>query len=396
MYAQDMTDRPSQESLEILRRLIAFDTTSRNSNLELIEYVKALLDELSIEYRLTHDDEGKKANLLASLGPLGESGGYVLSGHTDVVPVDGQDWATDPFELTEIDGKLFGRGTTDMKSFLSVVLRSLPEIQQRGLKVPIHLALSYDEEVGLVGVRRLIADMAENDIKPEGCIVGEPTNMRVVAAHKGKRSYRCRVRGLEAHSSLAPTGVNAVEYAGAVINFLRNLAREFRTNGTFDEEYDCPHTTVHVGMIHGGTALNIVPAECVFEFEFRHLPDDDPTAIFQKVQDYVDIELLPEMHAVDLDTGIEFEPMALIPSLRTDEDALITQLAKAITGENSVKKVSYNCEACLFDDAGVPTIICGPGDIDQAHKPNEFIEIDQIHKCELFMKGLMDRVCITN
>ena len=393
---RNMKNGPSPQSLTLLRRLIGFDTTSRNSNLELIEYVKAYLDELSVPFRLTYDDDCGKANLLATVGPSEKPGGYMLSGHTDVVPVDGQNWDTDPFDLTEKDGKLYGRGTTDMKSFLAVVLASLPEFQRRGLRVPIHVALSYDEEVGLVGVRRLIADMCENGIAPEGCIVGEPTKMTVVASHKGKRSYRCRVRGLAAHSSLAPTGVNAVEYASAVIAFLQKLARQFHTDGPFDDNYDCSHTTIHVGMVRGGTALNIVPAECVFEFEFRHLPGDDPEEIIGNVRDYVDRDLLPEMQQIHPDATIVFEPMAVIPSLDTDEGAPVTQLAKAITGENNIRKVSYNCEACLFHDAGVPTIICGPGDIDQAHKPNEFIEIDQIEKCEAFMRGLMDRVCMAN
>jgi len=390
-----MSQKPSQDCLDILRRLIAFDTTSRNSNLELIDYVKARLDELEIPFRLTFDDEGLKANLLATLGPAEKPGGYILSGHTDVVPVDGQAWTTDPFELTEIGSRLFGRGTTDMKAFVAVILAALPTFRQRGLKVPLHVALSYDEEVGLVGVRRLIADMVETGVRPEGCIVGEPTNMRIVTEHKGKRSYRCRVRGAEAHSSLAPSGVNAVEYAGAVIAFLQDLSRRHRNGGPFDEEYDCAHTTVHVGTVRGGTALNIVPAECLFEFEFRHLPGDDPDALFGELRTFVEHNLAPEMRAIHPEAGIVFEPMAVIPPLQTDEDALITQVAKAITGDNSVRKVSYNCEACLFDGAGVPTIICGPGDIDQAHKPNEFIEIDQIVRCEAFMEGLMDRVCGT-
>ena len=390
-----MTRRPTQNCLDILRYLIAFDTTSRNSNLELIDYVKALLDEQAIPFRLTYDDDQRKANLLATLGPTETPGGYVLSGHTDVVPVDGQDWETDPFNLTEIDGKLYGRGTTDMKSFIAVVLAALPELQRRRLKVPVYIALSYDEEVGLIGVHRLITDMSESGFRPASCIVGEPTRMRIVTSHKGKRSYRCRVRGAEAHSSLAPTGVNAVEYAGAVVAYLQKLARRFRTEGPFDEEYDCAHTTVHVGTIRGGTALNIVPAECTLEFEFRHLSGDNPDKIFSELKAFVGKDLLPEMQAVHPNSGIEFEPMSIIPSLDTDEDADITQLAKAITGDNGIQKVSYNCEACLFDEAGVQTIICGPGDIDQAHKPNEFIEIDQISKCETFVEKLMDRICET-
>ncbi len=388
-----MTLRPSIECLSILRRLIAFDTTSRNSNLDLTDYVKALLDDLAVPYRLTYDDECRKANLLATLGPADATGGYVLSGHTDVVPVDGQDWKSDPFDLTESNGRLYGRGTADMKSFVAVVLAALPEFLQRGLNEPVHVALSYDEEVGLVGVNRLIADMGRAGIRPAGCIVGEPTRMGIVASHKGKRSYRCRVRGLEAHSSMAPGGVNAVEYAGAAIAFLQTLSRRYRTQGPFDDDYDCAHTTVHVGTVAGGTALNIVPAECTFEFEFRHLPEDNPDAIFGEVQAFVERDLLPEMRAVHPDAGITYEPLAVIPSLDTAEDAQITQIAKAIAGVDSVGKVSYNCEACLFDEAGVPTIICGPGDIDQAHKPDEFIEVAQVAKCEAFMKGLMDRVC---
>ncbi len=388
-----MTAGPSPRSLAILARLIAFDTTSRNSNLALIAYVQSHLDALSVPYRLTYDDTQQKANLFATLGPPGLAGGYVLSGHTDVVPVDGQDWDTDPFVLTKKGGRLFGRGTTDMKSYLAVVLAALPEFLQRELLQPIHIALSYDEEVGLVGVRRLIADMCNSGLAPLGCIVGEPTAMRVVAAHKGKRSYRCTVGGLEAHSSLAPSGVNAVEYAGALIGFLQTLSGEFRTQGPFDNEYDCPHTTIHVGRVWGGTALNIVPASCVFEFEYRHLPGDDPEVIYRKIRAYADTELLPRMQAVYPDASIHFDPMAVIPSLDTDEDALVTQLAKAVTGENGVRKVSYNCEACLFHGAGVSTIICGPGDIEQAHKPNEFIAIEQIAKCEAFMRGLMEKVC---
>ena len=389
-----MTQRPSRESLSILRQLIAYDTTSRNSNLELIDYVTTYLDGVSVPYRLTFDDTALKANLFATIGPAEISGGFVLSGHTDVVPVDGQEWDTDPFDLTEKDGKIFGRGTTDMKSFVAVVLSVIPELLNRGLNVPIYIALSYDEEVGLVGVRRLISDMCENGIVPAGCIVGEPTNMQVVASHKGKRSYRCVVRGLEAHSSLAPSGVNAVEYASAIIAFIQKISQEFRTSGPFDDEYDCPHTTVHVGTIRGGAALNIVPAECIFDFEFRHLPGDNPEEIFTRIENFANDELLPKMRSVFAGAAIDFEPMAVIPSLDTNEDALITQYAKAITGENYVRKVSYNCEACLFHGAGVPTIICGPGDIEQAHKPNEYIELTQVSKCEDFIRGFMDKVCV--
>jgi len=378
-------------SLPMLRELIGFDTTSRNSNLELIDYVRDYLSSHGVESHLTYDDTKGKANLYATLGPVDASGGLILSGHTDVVPVDGQDWSTDPFALAEIDGKYYARGTADMKAFVAVCLTMVPEFLRRNLQRPIHIALSYDEEVGLVGVRRLIEDLQRRDVLPSACIVGEPTSMRVVVAHKGKRSYRCHVRGKEAHSSLAPTGVNAVEYAAALIAFLQRMARRQQHDGPFDEDYDIAHTTVHVGTVHGGTALNIVPADCQFDFEIRHLPQDDPEQMFEEVERFVKDRLLPEMHAVCSDADIRFIPLSVIPTLNTDEDHEITRLAKALTGANAVHKVAYNCEAGLFHQARVPTIICGPGHIEQAHKPNEFIEAEQIARCEAFVLRLAEQ-----
>ena len=382
---------PQLRSLPMLRELIGFDTTSRNSNLELIDYVREYLSSHGVESHLTYDDTKGKANLYATLGPVDASGGLILSGHTDVVPVDGQDWSTDPFALTEIDGKYYARGTADMKAFVAVCLTMVPEFLRRDLERPIHIALSYDEEVGLVGVRRLIEDLQRRNVLPSACIVGEPTSMRVVVAHKGKRSYRCHVRGKEAHSSLAPTGVNAVEYAAALIAFLQQMARRQQHDGPFDEDYDIAHTTVHVGTVHGGTALNIVPADCQFDFEIRHLPQDDPEQMFEEVERFVKDRLLPEMQAVCPDADIRFTPLSVIPTLNTDEDHEITRLAKALTGANAVHKVAYNCEAGLFHQARVPTIICGPGHIEQAHKPNEFIEAEQIARCEAFVLRLAEQ-----
>ena len=378
--------------LPILRRLIGFDTTSRNSNLELIEYVQNYLAGHGVESHLSYDDTRTKANLFATIGPDDTAGGLILSGHTDVVPVDGQDWHTDPFVLTRVADKYYARGSADMKTFVAVCLTMVPEFLSHPLAQPIHLALSYDEEVGLVGVHRLIDDLQQRKVTLSACIVGEPTGMQVVVAHKGKRSYRCRVRGKEAHSSLAPTGVNAVEYAAALIAFLQQMARRKQQDGPFDEDYDIAHTTVHVGTVHGGTALNIVPADCEFVFEFRHLPQDDPEELFAEVERFANQDLLPEMRAVYADADIQFIPMAVIPTLNTSEDEDITRLAKSLTGANAVHKVAYNCEAGIFHQARVPTIICGPGHIDQAHKPNEFIAAEQIARCEDFVLRLAEQL----
>lgn len=378
---------------DILKRLIAFDTTSRNSNLPLIEWVKDYLAGFGVESVLTYDDEGQKANLFATLGPADRSGGVILSGHTDVVPVDGQDWVTDPFDMLEKDGRLYGRGTCDMKSFVAVSLAMVPQFLERQLTVPIHLAFSYDEEVGCIGVRRLIDGNLSKGIRPQACIVGEPTNMQPVIAHKGKRSFQVNVRGMEAHSSLAPKGVNAVEYAAEIVAHIKSLARQKATDGPYDQMFDIPHTTLHTGTINGGTALNIVPLNCSFEFEYRYIPADNPDDLLAAVQAFIDTQCLPEMQAIDPTTSITVKELSSIPGLDTDEDDEVVQLAKALSGANSVSKVAFGTEAGLFQQAGVPTIVCGPAHIDQAHKPNEFVEISQVAQCEAFMGRLMDRVC---
>ena len=380
------------ESLEMIRRLVGFDTTSRDSNLALIDFVRGYLADLGVESTLVHDETGEKANLYATLGPA-DRPGICLSGHTDVVPVDGQDWHTDPFELTEKDGKLYGRGTCDMKSWLAIALAFTPEFLARGLETPIHLALSYDEEVGCVGVRRLIERFGADITRPALCIVGEPSNMRVVRGHKGKRSYRCRVRGFEAHSSIAPLAVNAIEFAGEVITFLRAMAVRKRTEGPFDEAFDIPHTTVHVGMVEGGTALNIVPRDCHLDFEFRTVPADDAHALFEEVRAYAEGTLLPEMRAVSEEAGFSWEELSYFPGLETAEDDPVIALAKSLTGANSTSKVAFGTEAGLFQEAEVATVVCGPGHIDQAHKPNEFVTREQIALCEALMRRLMDQVC---
>jgi acetylornithine deacetylase len=382
-------------SLELIRTLVGFDTTSRGSNMALIDWVRDYLAGHGIDSQLTTNDDGRKANLFATLPARdgnATTDGVVLSGHTDVVPVDGQPWETDPFTATLRGDKLYGRGVADMKSFSAIGLAFVPEFIGRGLSRPLHFALSYDEEVGCIGVRRLIADIARRGIRPSGCIVGEPTGMRLVIANKGKRSFRCRVRGHEAHSALTPRGVNAVQIACEIVTFLTQIARRFRDRGGFDAAYDIPYTTVHTGVIHGGTALNIVPRDCTFDFEFRHLPFDDPDALFADVKRFA-ATLIPEMHAIDPATYIEFESLSSTPGFDTHGGSKIAELGRACAGENDYAKVSFGTEAALFHNANIATIICGPGHIEQAHQPNEWISVEQLAACEDFMRRLGDDVC---
>jgi acetylornithine deacetylase len=381
--------------MELIRTLVAFDTTSRDSNMSVIDWVRDYLAGHGIDSQLTFDDNRRKANLFATL-PARDGNvtgnGIVLSGHTDVVPVDGQPWETDPFVATIKGDRLYGRGVTDMKSFSATGLALVPEFLRRGLKRPLHFALSYDEEVGCIGVRRLIADLGARGIRPAGCIVGEPTGMELVVAHKGKRSYRCRVRGHEAHSSLTPHGVNAIQVACEIVTRLTQMARRFSERGRFDSAYDVPFTTVHTGVIRGGTALNIVPRDCVFDFEFRHLPFDDPEELLSEVRRFA-ATLLPEMHAVDPQTYIEFDALSVMPGFDTHGGNEIAELGRSCSGTSDYGKVSFGTEASLFHDAGIATIICGPGHIAQAHQPNEWVELDQLAMCEAFMRRLADQVC---
>ena len=386
---------PRLAAIDLIRTLVAFDTTSRESNMALIDWVRDYLAGHGIDSRLTFNDDKRKANLFATLPARDgnvKDNGIVLSGHTDVVPVDGQPWETDPFSATIKGDRLYGRGVTDMKSFSATGLAMVPEFLRRGLKRPLHFALSYDEEVGCIGVRRLIADIVARGVRPAGCIVGEPTGMQLVVAHKGKRSYRCRVRGHEAHSSLTPRGVNAVQIACEIVTRLTQMARRFSERGAFDSAYDVPFTTVHTGVIRGGTALNIVPRDCVFDFEFRHLPFDDPEELLAEIKRYA-TTLLPEMHAVDPKTHIEFDVLSAMPGFDTHGGNEIAELGQSCSGTGDYGKVSFGTEASLFHDAGIATIICGPGHIEQAHQPNEWVTLDQLALCEAFMRRLADQVC---
>jgi acetylornithine deacetylase len=379
-------------SVEMIRKLVGFPTVSRDSNLDLIEFVREYLRPHASEVRVTFDDDKRKANLFATLG-VGKAGGIVLSGHTDVVPVDGQAWDTDPFRIAENGARLYGRGTADMKSFIACALTLAPECLERGLKTPLHLAFSYDEEVGCLGIGRLLADLARAGIRPQACIVGEPTMMKPVIAHKGKKSFRCIARGLAAHSAYAPKGVNAVEAAAEAVAYLKQMARRHRDHGPFDKSFDIAHTTVHTGVIHGGTALNIVPHECAFDFEFRHLPGDDPESLLREFTEYVRSVLEPEMQAVDPAAGFDIRPLSEISALDTGLETEVVALAQELTGNEEIGKVSFGTEGSQFQRAGMATVVCGPGSIEQAHKPNEYVTLDQIAQCERFLRRLMDRIC---
>lgn len=373
---------------EILADLVAFETTSASSNLALVEYVRAYLASHGVVAEIFPSTDGQKASLWATIGPAGP-GGIILSGHTDCVPVAGQAWTADPFTLTECDGRLYGRGACDMKGFDASVLALVPELAAATLERPVHIALSYDEEVGCTGVREMIAILKARGEVPAVCLVGEPTSMQVVIGHKGGRGYRCHVTGHEAHSSLAPQAVNAIDYAAELIVFLRGLAREL-AKGPLDEEFDVVHTTLSTGMISGGTAVNIVPKSCSFVFECRHLIEVDPEAVFARVQAFVDETLLPEMRSRAPEANIEFEPLYEYPAQAIDPShPLVTRLKNAV-GHNGHSKVAYGTEAGLFQrDLGVPTVVCGPGSIEMAHKPDEYVTIEQLDRCDAALRKLL-------
>ncbi|MFG1479282.1 acetylornithine deacetylase [Xanthobacter sp. V4C-4] len=376
-------------TLDWLSRLVGFDTTSRNSNLPLVEAVEAFFHARDVAFERVEDAAQGKAALIATIGPR-DVPGIVLSGHTDVVPVDGQEWTADPFTLTARDGHLYGRGACDMKGFLAVCLGLVPEMQARALKRPIHLALSYDEEVGCLGVRPLLAHMVASGYRPQGCIVGEPTLMQVVVGHKAKRSLRTLVTGRGGHSSRAPELVNAVEAAALIA--ARIVALGVRLGGgRSDPLYDIPVSTTHVGTLHGGTALNIVPDHAAMDWEIRALPEEDIDALVAEIVDYARTELEPAMKARAPEAGIEFRVKAAFPGLSADPGAPITTLAKRWAGRNDHAKVAYGTEAGLFVEIGdIPTVVCGPGSIVQAHQPDEYIAVSQIEACEDFVRKVID------
>ena len=376
-------------SLAIIQRLVRFDTTSRDSNLALIDWVREYLASFGIDVRLTFDDARAKANLFATLGDPTKPG-IVLSGHTDVVPVDGQPWSVDPFAAVVDGERLIGRGTADMKSFLGIVLDAVPAMLEAPLAAPIHIAFSYDEEVGCIGVGRMIRDMQDIGIAPGICIVGEPTSMKVVTGHKGKLAMRARVVGREAHSALAPYAVNALDYAAEIVVELRRMQRERAERGPFHREYDPPYSTLHAGVLHAGTALNIVPRECTLDFEFRTVPGDDPHRLLERLERHCDEELLPQMRAVAPESDIAFETRSDNPGLHTEESAPIVERVLHLARGGRGGKVAFASEAGQFQRAGFAAVICGPGSIADAHKPDEFITLAQIRAGEAFIARVVD------
>jgi len=376
--------------LPILETLVGFDTVSRNPNRPLADWVEHYFRGLGVPVRRVSDPTGQWVNLFATIGPM-DVPGYVLSGHTDVVPVDGQPWSADPFRLRVAHGRAFGRGTTDMKGFDACVLAMVPAMLEKPLARPIHIALSFDEEVGCKGVRLLIAELDRLcPVKPLGVIVGEPTGMEVVIAHKGKESYRTSVTGTPAHSSLAPTAVNAVEWAAELVVRIRDIGRRLAVEGPFDPLFDVPHSTAHVGQIHGGTTLNIVPELCWFDWEFRTLPEIDLAALVAEVKAHAEERMLPAMRKTASGAGIHFEQTTELPPVDIAPDHPLTTLTKALAGKNGHRKVAYGTEGGLFRrDGGIPAIVCGPGDIAQAHKPDEFVELSQLAACETFLERLI-------
>lgn len=377
---------------EMLERLVGFATVSRDSNLDLIGFVEGYLDEHGVEHWRVESDDGRKANLLARIGPDVE-GGVVLSGHTDVVPVDGQPWSTDPFTLIDKgDGKLYGRGTCDMKGFIACALAELPEWLKRGLDKPIYLALSYDEEVGCIGAPRMIERLMADHPRPAAVIVGEPTLMQPVVAHKGATNLRTTVTGRASHSSQIDQGVSAIHVAARLVTKIEDVMSELRAEGRVDEAFNVAHSSLHVGKIAGGTAINIMARECNFEWEIRHLPSDRFEALFERVNGYA-AELEAEMQRRAPEASIVTEALNVtVPALADDNNAQVLDLCRELLGEQPSGAVAYATEAGQFQRVGLPTVICGPGSIRQAHQPDEYIEIEQLAAGTRFMQALGRRL----
>jgi acetylornithine deacetylase len=386
---ETMPHQRTERISRLLADIVAFDTVSDRSNLPLIAYIERYLASFGITGRRIPDETGQKAALWVTIGPENKPG-MVLSGHTDVVPVAGQDWSHDPFKLIARDGKLYGRGATDMKGFVAVCLAMVPEMARARLTTPIHLAISYDEEVGCIGVRPLLHELSRGAVKPLACFVGEPTQMNVTIGHKGKQAVRATFRGLAAHSSLAPSGVNAVEYAAELITEIRRRAIELATEGPHDEMYDVPHTTLLTSIVQGGTALNIVPDRCVMEFEARGLGIEESKSVTDAIVAWAKATIEPVMRKIDPACGIDFEEFVEYPALDMPPDHPLVTLAKRLAGRNRHAKVGFGTEAGLFVSiAGIPAVVIGPGSIAQAHRPDEFVELSELMDCAGFIERLI-------
>ena len=374
-----------------LSRLIAFDTTSRHSNLALIHDCADYLESLGLKPWLSHNADQSKANLFATIAAAdgNTEGGLILSGHTDVVPTDGQAWQSDPYRADIREGRLYGRGSADMKGFIAAVLAAAPAMVQAGLKRPLHIALSYDEEIGCLGAPVMIAELQKRGLTPEHCIVGEPTSMRMVVAHKGIHTFRCAVHGKAAHSSLTPQGVNAIEYAAKLIVFINELAGRLKARHDTDPDYDVPFSTLSVNTIAGGIAGNIVPQLCEFEFDYRNLPHMSPADITAPIEAHIREVLQPQMQAVDAACRIDMRHGENVPAMPEAEAALLHDLITQLVEDSSRLKVAYATEGGQFQQAGIATVICGPSNIEQAHKADEFVELSQLARCDAFLHKLI-------
>ncbi|WP_037587458.1 acetylornithine deacetylase [Stenoxybacter acetivorans] len=374
-----------------LEKLIAFDTVSRNSNLALIEYVADYLVSAGLSPWLTKNADGNKANLFVTLpGKNGQTnGGMVLSGHTDVVPTDGQDWYSNPFSAQIRGGCVYGRGSCDMKGFIACVLAAVPFFQAANQREPIHIALSYDEEVGCLGAPLMLAELQKRGLNPQYCIVGEPTSMRMITAHKGIHTFCCRVRGKSAHSSLTPQGVNAIEYAAKLIVYINQLAEQLQQRMDTDAAFDVPFATLSTGVIRGGTAVNIIPNECEFEFDYRNLPHMSVEEVLMPIRRYIDEVLNPTMRLADAQCGIELVGRESVPALNGSDNERLHALIKQLLDDKQQAKAAYATEGGQFQAAGIQTVICGPGDIRQAHKANEYVTLAQLMRCDRFLRGLV-------
>ena len=377
---------PHSESLAWAQRLVRFNTVSDQSNLPLIECIADHLRSLGVPIRLTYDEQRRKANLFATLGQ-GKPGGIVLSGHTDTVPWDGQDWSADPLSATVRDGRLYGRGSADMKGYIGLVVAQTQAWLAADLPHALHYAFSYDEEVGGFGAMKLIADLKQAGIAPALCLVGEPTSMVPAIAHKGVHRWRCCVRGKAAHSSLTPMAVNSIEAAARVVAHIAAIGDELRDRGPRQAGFDVPYTTSAVCRIGGGIADNVVPEEAHFNYEFRDLPGSDVAALQRRVSDYA-ATLEPAMKAVEPNSGFSFEPFASMPAFQARPDEPAVRLAQRLAGTQQTTLVAFGTEAGLFQRAGLSTVVCGPGSINQAHQADEYVSLEQLARCEVFLQGL--------
>lgn len=375
---------------EILERLIAFPTVSRTSNRALIDYVAGLLDGAGIPWELAESPDGTRANLFATLGPA-DRPGVVLSGHSDVVPAEGQAWSRDPFTLCEIEGRLYGRGTADMKGFVAAALAAmLRAAKGEKLKNPLHLALSYDEEIGCVGVRGLIEALKSRPLQPAYCLVGEPTRMRIASGHKGKVALRACCQGRAGHSALAPDALNALHLGADFLNVLRVEQARLAREGAQDPAYEIPYSTVHAGVMSGGRALNIVPDQCQIDFEIRNLAADDPAEILARIEAGAKAVIDP-LTRLFPEAAIAIEEVNAYPGLDTLPDAEVVGFFRRLADtQTPTCKVAFGTEAGLFSQIlGIPSVICGPGDMAQGHKPDEYIEISQLEACDRMLDNLL-------